>query len=319
MSAPGAVNRRWPTGDLTLLGITALWGLTFVLVKDALADADPLTFLTLRFSLGAVVAGAVAGSALRNRAAWRAGLFLGALLFVGFALQTFGLEGTTPARSAFITGLSVILVPFVSTALSRRVPPASAALGALLAVAGLVQLTQVSLEGPFPPGDVLTLLGAFAYALHIGFTERLSGRGPATAIVAVQLAVTAACSAALLPWAPLRLNPTWGLALAVVLTGVFASALAISLQTWAQARTTAVRAAVIFSLESVFAALYSAALGREAIGGKEVIGGGLILLGVIVSELGPSAWRHHSQNVEASADPASGEPPRTTGSLEDTR
>lgn len=283
--------------DAALVGITALWGLTFVTVKDALAYADPFTFLALRFALGAVVAAAVAGRSLANPAAWRAGGVLGLLLFVGFVLQTFGLEDTTPARSAFITGLTVILVPFVSTALSRRLPPASAALGAGLAVLGLARLTGLSVDaapGPISRGDLLTLAATVAYAFHIVLTERAASRAPATALVTVQLAVTAGLSAACVPLGEQRFEATLRLLGALVLTGVFASAMAISVQTWAQARTSAVRAALIFALEPVFAALTSHALARERIGEAELSGGALILAGIVASELGAlrrRGWR----------------------------
>ncbi len=277
------------TADLVLLGITALWGFTFVTVKDALRDADPFTFLALRFAVGALVAGLVARRALVSRSAWRAGALLGLFLFTGFSLQTFGLELTTPSRSAFLTGLTVILVPFVSTGLSRRLPPVSALAGAALAALGLWRLTGVTLDGPWPLGDVLTLGGTVAYAFHIAVTERVAGRDAPTALVAVQLGVTAVLCAASIPFAPHHFTSTPGLWSAVLLTGVFASALAISAQTWGQARTTAVRAALIFSLEPVFASAWSAFLGRERIGAAEFVGGGLILLGIVVSEVG-AAW-----------------------------
>lgn len=273
--------------DLVLLSITALWGLTFVTVKDALQGADPLTFLALRFGVGALVAFALAGRRALDPAAWRAGLVLGLFLFTGYTFQTFGLVETTPSRSAFLTGLTVIFVPFVSMALTRRLPPAAAFLGTAFAVLGLWRMTGVSLQGPFPRGDLLTLGCAFAYAFHITFTERFASRAAPMAIVAVQLLVTAVLSALAIPLGPHHLEPSSSLWGAVLLTGVLASAVAISVQTWAQARTTAVHASLIFSTEPIFAAAYSASLGRERLGAPELTGGGLILLGVVVAELGP--------------------------------
>ncbi len=282
-------QRSRPTlgADLILLSITALWGLTFVTVKDALEGADPLTFLALRFGVGAVAAFALAGRRALDPAAWRAGGVLGVFLFVGYAFQTFGLVETTPSRSAFLTGLTVIFVPFVSTALTRRWPPASAFLGTALAVLGLWRMTGVSLDGPLPRGDLLTLGCSVAYAFHITLTERFASRAAPIAIVAVQLLVTATLSALAIPLGSRHFEPTPGLWAAVLLTGILASAVAISVQTWAQARTTAVRASLVFSTEPVFAAAYSAVLGRERLGVAELLGGGLILLGVVVAELGP--------------------------------
>lgn len=286
MSAPPhPPESRW-AADGALLFITAIWGATFVTVKSALAHADTLTFLALRFSLGAVAAALLARGALRDRAAWRGGAVLGVLLFGGYALQTWGLELTTPSRSAFITGLTVVFVPFAQLAIFRTRPPASALVGTGLAVVGLALLTGVEARGGLPPGDLLTLGCAVVYAFHIALTGKYARQAPATALVTVQLAVTAALAAIGVPFGPMRLSPTPGFWGAVVLTGVVASAIAISLQAWAQARTSPVRAALLFSLEPVFAAALSAALGHEVLSAREVAGGAVIVLGVLVGELG---------------------------------
>lgn len=285
-AAPEPSSRQRWAADGVLLFITAIWGTTFVTVKDALEDADTLTFLALRFSLGALVAALLARGALRHRAAWRGGSILGVLLFGGYALQTWGLELTTPSRSAFITGLTVAFVPFAQLAVFRKRPPGAALLGVALAVPGLALLTGIEPGGGLPLGDALTLGCAIVYAFQIALTGKYAQQAPPTALVTVQLAVTAALAGALAPLGPLRLHPTpafWG---AVVLTGVVASAFAISLQAWAQARTTPVRAALLFSLEPLFAAGWSAALGREVLSGRELAGGALLVAAVLVGELG---------------------------------
>ncbi len=277
-------------GDAVLLLITAVWGITFVTVKDALDGADPLTFLALRFGVGAVVAGLTARKALGHHVPWRGGLTLGVLLFAGYAFQTFGLAYTTPSRSAFITGLCVVLVPFVSFVLFRSWPGVPAVVGALVAIIGLAYLTDVTLGGPVPLGDLLTFGCAVVYAFHISLTEKFSVEAPdAVALVAVQLAVVAVLSACCLPFVERRFVPSWSLWSAIAVTGVIASALAISLQTWAQSKTTAVRASVIFALEPVFAVAWGAALGRGMLARHEWFGGGLIVLGVLIgSGLRPS-------------------------------
>ena len=111
MSAQGRIDAR--RADAVLVSITAFWGVTFVVVKDAVALADPFTFLALRFSLGAVLLTFAAWRGIRGPALVRDGAGLGVLLFIGFAAQTSGLQFTTPSRSAFLTGLSVLLVPFL--------------------------------------------------------------------------------------------------------------------------------------------------------------------------------------------------------------
>jgi drug/metabolite transporter (DMT)-like permease len=280
--------------DAVLVAITAFWGVTFVVVKDAVALADPFTFLALRFSLGAALLTAVAWRGLRGAALLRAGAGLGVLLFVGFAAQTSGLLYTTPSRSAFLTGLSVLLVPFLSIAFHRHRPPPASLVGVMLAVVGLWALAGAEWAPDAPPalwkGDALTLLCALAFALHITLIERMARAHPNAPLVAVQLWTVALLALPTLVVLGPRLSSTPALWSAVLITGVGGSAVALRLQAWAQARTTAVRAALVYALEPVFAAAYSVALGREVLGPRELVGGGLIILGVLVSELGPAGW-----------------------------
>ncbi|HEY1335403.1 MAG TPA: DMT family transporter, partial [Myxococcaceae bacterium] len=134
-------TERAGLADGVLVAVTAIWGASFVVVQDAVRLADPFTFLTLRFILGAAVLTARDWRGLRDRRLVRAGVGLGALLFVGFVTQTMGLQFTTPSRSGFLTGLSVLLVPFVGLLLFRRWPSPPVLLGVALAVAGLWFLT----------------------------------------------------------------------------------------------------------------------------------------------------------------------------------
>jgi drug/metabolite transporter (DMT)-like permease len=279
--------------DAVLVSITAFWGVTFVVVKDAVVLADPFTFLALRFFLGAALLTMVAHRAIRGAPLLGAGVGLGVLLFVGFAAQTSGLQFTTPSRSAFLTGLSVLLVPFLSIAFHRRRPPPASLLGVAFAVCGLWALAGGSAVG-FPSGlgkgEQLTLVCALAFALHITLIERLARKYPPAPLVTVQLWTVGFLSLGALFFLGWRLQATPALFGAVLITGVGGSAVALLLQAWAQARTTAVRAALVYALEPVFAAAYSVALGREQLGRRELGGGGLIILGVLVSELGGAVW-----------------------------
>ncbi|MFZ5468730.1 MAG: DMT family transporter [Myxococcota bacterium] len=272
--------------DALLVLITAFWGVTFVVVKDALNDADAFSFLAMRFAVGGIAASAIARRTLFDRGAWHAGLLLGVLLFVGYAFQTFGLSLTTPSRSAFLTGLAVVLVPFAALLVFRRMPKAPALLGVALAAGGLYLLTGGLSGGGTRLGDGLTVGCAIAFCFHIVLTERFAPGRPVVAMVAWQLWVTALLSALCLPFSQARIHWTGSLLSAILACGIFASALAISLQTWAQRRTTAVRAALIFALEPVFAALLSVGLGRETLGLVEGMGGVLIVLGVVCAEVG---------------------------------
>jgi drug/metabolite transporter (DMT)-like permease len=276
--------------DLVLVGITGVWGVTFVVVKDALSRADPFTFLALRFAIGALIATALAGGQFWDAGVIRRGLVLGLFLFAGFALQTMGLVYTSEARSAFITGLAVVLVPLASFALFRRLPHLPSLVGVVLAFLGLHLLTSgvsdSESDAATSLGDLLTLGCAVSFAVHITLTEKFSRGVPALALVSVQLWLVALLGAVCVPLVDARVEWKPDFVAAVLFSGVVASAGCIALQTWAQARTTAVRAAVVFSLEPVFAALVSVGLGRERLDWEEVVGGSLTVLAVVVSELG---------------------------------
>ncbi|MFN0060948.1 MAG: DMT family transporter [Myxococcaceae bacterium] len=286
------MSRSSRGAELTLVLLTANWGFTFVTVKDALVHADPFTFLALRFALGAVVLLPWAWPGFRNAKTLRHGLMLGVLLFFGFAFQTWGLVVTTPARSAFITGLCVVIVPLVEWLLFRKVVPWAGWVAVAIAVCGLYLLNGGAGQRATWVGDLLTLGCAIAYAFHISLTARFAPGARVSTLVAVQLGVVAVGALALLPFAHPHVAFTQGFVAAVVFTGVVASAVAITLQSWAQVRTTAVRAAVIFTLEPLFALLASAViLRRETFGPLELFGGALLIVGVLCAELGTPFWR----------------------------
>jgi drug/metabolite transporter (DMT)-like permease len=288
--------------DGGLVFLTLLWGTSFVVVKDALSHGDPFSFLALRFGVGAAVLSVLAGRQLLASSHLRRGAVLGLFLFTGFALQTVGLTDTTPSRSAFITGLSVLLVPIVLLAVFRKVPRVSSLVGVVLSAAGLYYLTGADVgEAGLSRGDLLTLGCAVAYAFHIVFTERFAPKEGVNALVAVQLWVVSLLSALCLPFAGTRVEWAPAFLGAVVFCGVFASALAFSVQTWAQARTSAVRTAIIYSMEPVFAGAFSVVMGYETLGVREWTGGALIVLGVLVAEVGSALWERWRAKEAAQA------------------
>jgi drug/metabolite transporter (DMT)-like permease len=258
-------------------------------------------FLALRFLVGGglllVIALLRQRGALARAAAWRDGAILGAVLFLSYGTQTAGLVFTTPAVSAFLTSLSVVLVPVLAVAfLGDRVNRA-AWLGVGCAGLGLVALTAPGggLRG-FGPGEALTLGTAVGFAAHFVLTARFAGRTPALALAAVQLSVCGALAIGLVGFdrvleragatvapAAALFAPLPAVAwLEVVGMGVGATALAFFLQTWAQRRLSATRTGVIFALEPVFAVMFSALFFGERIGARAALGMGLILAGVIV-------------------------------------
>jgi drug/metabolite transporter (DMT)-like permease len=277
--------------DLALLVLTLFWGTTFLLVKNALAGTSAGVFLLLRFAVASAAVGLV-WLLRRDRVTpglWRHGLLLGLAMFGGFAFQTLGLRFTTPARSGFLTGLSVLIVPFIARFLLRRRVNGFAWVGVALATVGLLALTRPfggAITAAVRLGDALTVGCAVAYAFQIVFTSEWSPRHPLAGIVFLQVATTLVLSALLLPLEPVRLAATPALAGTVLFTGLGMTAAAFFIMNWAQRHTTAVRAALIFSLEPVAAALFSNVVGGEPLGAWDLVGGALIVLGVVAGEVG---------------------------------
>lgn len=273
-----------------LLAVTAVWGVTFVQVKDAVAIYPLFAFLTVRFAIASVTLAPVAGPRLRRLGPGgaRAGVVLGLLLAAGYALQTAGLERTTVSAAGFVTGLYVVFTPLLALLLFRtRIGPA-AWLGVALATAGLAMLSGV--EAGSTSGDLLVLGGAAAFALQIVLMERWAPRYDVVALTQVEM--TAAFGAFLAVALLLRDLPAprgwtvWG---ALLVTGVFASALAFLVQTWVQRRASATRVAVVFAMEPVFAGLFGYLLAGDRLGRLGWAGCAVILLGIAAAE--PAAGR----------------------------
>jgi drug/metabolite transporter (DMT)-like permease len=280
---------RW-AAELGLAFTCLVWGSTFVLVRNALADVSTVLFLAIRFSLAALLLFALhvlRGGSLRQPGL-RAGLATGLLLYSGYLLQTVGLRFTTPAISGFITGLYIVLVPLLAAALYRRQPGASEWLGVALATAGMALLSLQSLRVGSGKGELLTLGCAFAFAAHILALAHYSQKVSAGWLSTLQVATGAAIALLTFWWVePVFLRPSPALVTAVIITAVFATALAFYVQTWAQARTTPTRAALILSLEPVFAWLASWVLEGEVLTARAVAGVGCILTGILIVELKP--------------------------------
>jgi drug/metabolite transporter (DMT)-like permease len=280
--------------DLALLVLTLFWGTTFTFVKGVLEVASPGVFLASRFLTATLVLGAVA-LVRRDRVGpgfARHGLLLGLFMLFGFVLQTWGLHLTTPARSGFLTGLAVLIVPFLARFLMGRQVKAASWLGVALAVAGLALLTRPfsgdEVSAAVRLGDLLTAACAVAFGLQIVYTAEWSPRHPLVPLTLAQVAVTFAGALLLLPFEELRLDRsragTFGAT--VAFTGVLMTAAAFFVQNWGQRHTTAIRAALIFSLEPVAAALFSHLYGGEPLGAWDWSGGALIVLGVVAGEVG---------------------------------
>ena len=298
-----AISRtQRPLADLALVFVSFLWGATFVVVKAALHDASSLVFIALRFSLAVLLLLLLfrlrPGSLSNFRTHWRGGALCGLFLFLGYALQTAGLLTTTASKSAFLTGLFIVLVPVLSAALHRRAPGWVEWTGAALAMAGTGLLTIDPSAGfRLTTGDLLTIGCAVAFAVHVVAVARYSTTRGHAALTLWQILSVAVLSAASCLWLePPRLVWTPRLAFALVVTAVFATTICFALYTWAQAHTTATRASIFFALEPVFAALTAWLWSGEHWGLRTLSGAALILMAILFVEMKPSLSQNHPQN-----------------------
>ena len=291
------MNRRIQAA-LSLAFCSLIWGATFVLVKDALAQASVFVFLALRFVLATATLALIYRVAVRrlDRASFAAGAALGWFMFSGYALQTIGLQFTTPSKAAFITGSSVVMVPVLHAFFGRRRAGAWVWAGAIAALGGLYFLTVPAAGfGDLNKGDLWVMASAVVWALHILAVGHFSPRHSVGALTFTQVAVSAGFTVMFLPlvsvagWETPHVTWSGSVIAAVIVTAVGATALAFSIQVWAQKFTTPAHVAILFSLEPVFAAFTSVLFYGEHLGGRTVIGAGLVLAGIVMAELkGPA-------------------------------
>jgi len=287
--------QRWKA-DIALVLVTAIWGSTFVVVKNALDVVGPLVFVAARFW---IAGGALAGLLFLQRKiasrpipirsrALRDGALTGVFLTLGYVPQTIGLQTTEAAKAAFITGLSVVLVPVLAATLLRKPPTRAAAFGVFVAAIGMGLLTlDPNQRFVLAPGDLWVLLCAIGFASHITSTARFAPHHDVLPFTATQLLATAvlATGAALLFERHALLPPVSTLP-AIVYMALIATAFVFGVQTWGQRHTTPTHTALIFALEPVFAALFAVVFAGEILEMREWLGGALILLGMIIAEVG---------------------------------
>ena len=272
---------------LGLLAMTAVWGSTFVLIKDVVGRMPVADFLAVRFLIGAGVM-----LAFFARPVWRLGrqqlvrgLLLGALYGAGQLLQTWGLALIAPSVSGFVTGMYVVFTPILAVLLLRRRMPAVTWLAVALSTAGLALLSLNGLSVDL--GVWLTLASAVLYALHIVGLGQWSRPGEAFGMSAVQmLAIAAVCLLATAPHGPVW-PPDRNAWLAILYMALIAGAGAMLMQTWAQSHLPAARAAIVMTTEPVFAAAFAVALGSDVLSWRMLLGGGLILAAMYLVELMP--------------------------------
>lgn len=288
MSESTGSARRWAFGG-ALVGVTAIWGVTFPVVKQAVEQLPPYTFNAVRFTLAAVVLGAFALPRLARLGAvgWRHGVLLGGMLFAGYAFQTVGLQHTNASNAGFVTGMFVVFTPLLSAVLLRRPPGGAAIAGVAAATVGLALL---SLGPGFVPrsGDVIILGCAVAFAAHIVGLGAWSNRHDALALTVAQMLASAVLHSAFAGVLEVgRLPMAWdgSVVVALVITAVLASAAAFWIQTAAQRVIPPTRAAVILTMEPVFAGLFGFLLLDERLPARGWVGCAFILAGMLIAEL----------------------------------
>ena len=288
---------RERAAEALLVWNALIWGATFVVVKSALAGISPLYFLALRFSLATIALLVLFRGVGKGARDWKsvgAGVLIGSLLFAGYLTQTLGLRLTSAPKSAFITGLCSVLVPVLAAVAYRIRPQVAEVAGLLVATVGMALMTLNGSIGAISRGDLLTLACAFAFAAHIVTLGHYSGTVSFELLSVTQIATSAVWSWALLWWME-KPHVEWrpSVVCAILVTGLLATALAFTIQAWAQRYTTSTRTALIYMLEPVTAWLTSYFLTGEGLSGRAAAGAGLILGGVVLVEVKPWASRPH--------------------------
>jgi drug/metabolite transporter (DMT)-like permease len=288
-------HSRWQA-DAALAIVAVIWGSTFVVVKHALTDISTVYFLFLRFALASICLALLFIPGFRKMQ-WReigrglgGGAVAGLFLWLGYISQTVGLKYTTAGNSGFLTGLYIVLVPLIGAAVFRKRPGGREVIGIGAATAGMIVMTLPSLGANLRMnrGDLLTLGCAAAFAFHLLILGYYSQREKTEAVALGQIVCAAALSAISLGIEPPRAIWNRAVLVAIVLTAIFATAVAFALQTWGQRYTTATRTALIFALEPVVALVTAVSLGGETLTFYAVAGGSLILAGILAVELKPA-------------------------------
>jgi drug/metabolite transporter (DMT)-like permease len=273
---------RW---QLALLGVTVIWGATFVIVQDAVEQVAPFLFIALRFWIAAAALILLGGLRLVTRKDFMIGVPTGVLLFGGYALQTVGLQYTTASNAGFITGMFVVFTPLLVAVTTRSLPSRAALVGVASAFAGLYLIAAPS-SLRIGYGDALVVGCAAAFAAHILAQHRFRARIPTLRFAAIQMITVAAISSV---WTLVGERGTinnfdGSVVSSLLITGLAASALAFFIQARAQREVPPTRTAIILTSEPVFAGLFGAWAG-EQIGVRGWTGAGFILAGILIAEL----------------------------------
>lgn len=278
-------NKR--KAELILLSITFIWGATFSIVKSTLSDVSPLFFISIRFIIASLFLLILFPSEFKNitKKEFYHSSILGALLFFGFAAQTIGLLYTSASKSAFLTGMAVIFTPIFQFLIEKKAPLFGNVIGVMIVSVGLYFLTSPK-GSEFNFGDILTIACAIIFALYIVYVDIATQSSNPLRITFLQILINGIMSIFLaLVFEDIRFNLNLNVVYALIYLSLLATVLTLYLQMKWQKETTPTKAAVIFTLEPVIAAILAYLFLNENIGLLGVIGGATILLGLILSEV----------------------------------
>lgn len=285
-------NKRQFHAEFMLATVTLFWGATFPIVKDAIVEMPVMAFLWVRFAMAAILLFFIAGRtrlATLDRRGWRLGVLLGTLLFCSYLFQTFGLERTSSANAGFLTGLGVVWVPLMAGPILKKPAAFGSKIGVGLALVGLFLLTWHT-PWTINFGDLLVVVCSVFVALHIIGLDAFTKGYDARALTFVQILTMSilGCIGSL-AFEPTSWPQEWtsSLIFAFAITAVFATAYAFWAMTTFQNRTTPTRAALIYTLEPVFAAVFSVWLAGDRLTAIGWFGGAMIVFGMIVAEVWP--------------------------------
>ena len=280
--------------DLSLMFCSLIWGITFVVVKNVLDHASPFVFLAVRFSIAVILMAILRPQVIQQIEDQEifAGMRLAFFMFSGYCFQTAGLQYTTASNSGFVTGSSVVLVPLLLGVFWGRKLTRWIYVGAFAALVGLYFLTVPS-EGLLylNRGDVLTFIGAGFYAVHIILVGEYSQEHSVSALSLIQVAGCAVmawpltAAGAVIHWQPVRFEWSWPLLVGILICSVFATAIAFTVQLWAQQYTSPGHAAILFALEPVFAVITSYFVLHERLTARALKGAALVVAGILLAEL----------------------------------
>jgi drug/metabolite transporter (DMT)-like permease len=282
--------------DFSLFSCTIIWGLSFTVIKDIIGTGiSVVLFIFLRFAIASLLVYPFCRKRLKTlgKDGIRAGILLGLLLFVGFVTQTSGLLYTTASKSAFITGLSSVIIPVILLFHKGKLPELLALLALGIATVGLYLLTGFG-AGGFNLGDFLTLLCAAAFAFQIYLMGLVTSKYDSLALTEIELITMTVLSALALPFEKIVLVPSPKIFGTIILMAIVATAGTLAIQAWAQKRTTAVRAGLLFCAEPVFAYLFAAIFLGEFFNTIQMTGGAIIVMAILASELIPYFFARRS-------------------------